>query len=82
LIETSEPNPYPEVDDIDPAKTVRYRTTDDTEVNAYNLLNVRRARAFVYGQSAQELRALLTEIDEDGPALRLYIDRFENHSEG
>jgi hypothetical protein len=81
LIETSEPDPYPEADAVDPAKTARYRTADDTEVNAYNLLNVRRARAFVYSQSAGELRTLLTEIDEEGPAMRLYINRFENYSE-
>ena len=56
LIETSEPNPWPEPDQINPEKMASYRTVvDDSEVLAYNVLNVRRAHRFVYARARRDL---------------------------
>jgi hypothetical protein len=79
LIETSEPDPYPEPP-IRPADTARYRTANDTEVLMYNILNVRHTRQFAYSQSRRELQAILDAIDKAGPAMQMYIDRFEQQA--
>ncbi len=77
LIETAEPEQYAELEQIEPAKTARYRTANDTEVVMYNILQLRRARQFGYSRARNDLDAVLAEFENTGPALRLYIERFE-----